>query len=143
LKEVFGGRLGKLKKPWLLCANSINYSYVDGGIFGVVAQAKGGSAGELVTALLSELKNLENTTEDELALAKSGAKARLQSSRVCRINAGTYTALRLFGGGKVLSVTEESAQIDHVSLAQLKSIVKKFSNPSLVSHGDVRGTPKL
>jgi len=152
LKELLGqaGCHGRFERnlssaPWLLRANTFNYSYAEGGLFGVFAEAKGGNGKELVDTLLKEIRGLSNVTEQEVSHAKSSAKAKLQRDRECRINFSTYNVLRVFSNSDLLTVEEELAQMDQVNASKIKSFAQKFSNstPSLVTIGDVRGITKI
>jgi predicted Zn-dependent peptidase len=159
LKELLGGvgstklgeaPLGRIyrnlgKTPYLIQASSFNISYVDKGLFGIFAEAKGGNAKELVNSLLNEIKNLQNITNEELTRAKAVAKGKLLRERECRLNFGNTVAMRNFGGSTLQTINNELQSIDQVTLENIKSVVQKMtsSTPSLVTLGDVRGTPKL
>jgi len=159
LKEVLGslgstklgeapiGRLYKnfSKTPHFIQASTFNISYVDNGLFGIFSEAKGGHAKELVNALLTEIKNLQNITGEEITRAKGVAKGKLLRERECRINTGNSIAQRLFSGSNLQTLNNELQNIDQVTLEKVKAIIQKISSstPSLVTVGDVRGTPKL
>jgi len=159
LKEVLGsfgisklgeapiGRISRTfsKTPQFIQASSFNISYVDNGLFGIFAEAKGGHAKELISALLNEIKNLNSITPEELSRAKAIAKGKLLRERECRINYGTSVANRLFGGTNALPLTNELQNIDQVSIEKVKGIIQKLTSttPSLVTVGDIRGATKL
>jgi len=145
LGESPTGRIRNLGKlPFLIQASTFNLNYVDNGIFGISAKAKGGNAKELVSALVNEIKSLQNISDQELSRAKAVAKGKLLRKRECNINFGRTVAQRLFGSTPV-PLINELQNIDSVTLEKVKSVIQKLSNstPSLVSVGDVRGTPKL
>jgi len=147
LGEVSLGRIHRnlSKMPQFIQASSFNISFVDNGLFGIFAEGKGGYAKELVNGLMNELKNLKTVTNEELSRAKAVTKGKLLRERECRINFGRTVAQRIFGGSNALSLNNELQNIDQVSLEKVNSIIQKIlsQSPTLVTVGDVRGTPKL
>jgi len=146
LGDCSGGRLYHIgdKNDWIFKAKTFNFSYTDNGLIGFVAETKGGHSKELYDLLLTQVKNLQTITEDELSRAKSKAKGKLTRASECRINIGTSSALRSFSGVNLLTLSEELQGIDKVNLAQVRSIAQKLSTskPSIVTLGDIRGAPK-
>ncbi len=126
---------------------AFNWSFADGGVFGVHAATGEDDAAELVNTTLEELmRAAEHVTEKEVARAKAQIRASLLMTLEAPAARAGQIARSVMFHGRVLPLDEITAKIDLVSQAHVQDFLARtptLATPTLATIGPVSGVPDL